>query len=126
MTARPAEKWIPEDTFGDRLRRLRRAANLSQVDFANAIDATHQAVASWEIGTREPRSVVAVAKRVELAFNVPAGWLLGLDVEVPSPPDGGPAGDGSTPGYSNRVKDLRPRVSGSPVLTASAMKRDAA
>lgn len=103
MTHRPAEQWIPEDTLGDRLRRLRRSMGLSQADFARAIDATPQALASWEIGSREPRSAVAIAKRIELAFNVPATWVLGLITPGGPTPPTGPAGDTNQYTYALRA-----------------------
>lgn len=88
MTSRPAEQWIPQDTLGDRLRRLRRSLSMSQAQFAGAVDVTPQALASYESGTRVPRSEVAIAKRIELAFNVPAAWVLGLEMHNAPGPDG--------------------------------------
>ena len=95
MTTHASERWIPEDPFGDKLRRVRRQLRLSQGEFANRIGEGEKALGSWEAGLREPRSLVAVAKRIELAFGVPATWMLGLeDGPIPSR---GPDGDG-TPG----------------------------
>lgn len=106
MTQQPLQRWIPEDTFGDRLRRVRRELKLSQAEFAEKIGEGAKAVGAWEIGIREPRGAVALAKRIELAYGVPAAWLLGLDVE-PTP---GPDGPDATPlpsGVSKRYA-LRP------------------
>lgn len=69
---------------------------MGQADFAQALDVSPQALGTWEVGTRSPRNMVALAKRIELAFNVPASWVLGLDgggVSNPHPdgPEGLPA-----------------------------------
>lgn len=98
MTRSADEKWVPEETFGDRLRRVRRSLHLSQEAFAHALgpDYTSKALGAWEAGTREPRGAVALAKRIELAFNVPATWILGLDSgPVPPPTPPGEAADAS-------------------------------
>jgi transcriptional regulator with XRE-family HTH domain len=91
MTRSVEERWIPEETFGDRLRRVRRALGLNQEAFASQLgaDVGVKALGAWETGTREPRGAVSVARRIELAFGVPAAWLLGLDVPGPTGPDGG-------------------------------------
>lgn len=48
---------------------------------------------------------VSVAKRIELAFGVPAAWLLGLEVDQqPSGPSGG--GMGVTDQYANSVTPI--------------------
>lgn len=93
MTERPLTPWIPEEMIGDRLRRLRRAVGLSQIDFATILEVTPQALATYETGRSQPRSLVALAKRTEMAFNVPATWVLGLDSgpTSPQPPSGEPA-----------------------------------
>ncbi|MSZ77758.1 MAG: helix-turn-helix domain-containing protein [Actinobacteria bacterium] len=90
MSSNPLERWIPPDEFGDRVRRIRRTLRISQTEFAARIDEGEKALASWEAGTREPRALVAVAKRIELAFGVPATWILGLDDQTPTPGAPGP------------------------------------
>lgn len=99
MTRSVDERWVPEETFGDRLRRVRRAVGLNQESFAAKLgtDVGVKALGAWETGTREPRGAVALARRVELAFGVPATWLLGLDTPM-SGPDGDP-GVPVTPKY---------------------------
>jgi len=78
MTTQMEGYRVPQWTFGDRLRKIRRDAGLSQVEFAERIGRGEKAVASWELSTNEPRDVVTLAKRIEVAFGVPAGWTLGL------------------------------------------------
>lgn len=96
MTTSPTEgRWIPEFDFGDKVRKIRRAKGLTQGEFAKQLGVTASAASAWEsAGDRTPRDVVTIAKRIELAFGVPAAWLLGLDVEIPGP-DGGPGGQQS-------------------------------
>jgi DNA-binding XRE family transcriptional regulator len=73
---------IPEWTFGDRLRKIRRdVAYADQGTFAHSIGVTRQAYASWEAGRSQPRDLVALSKRIELLTGVPAAWLLGLNDE---------------------------------------------
>ena len=74
----------------DRLRKVRRASGDSQRDFAKVLHATQEAVSAWEAGRNYPRDVVAIAQRIERAYGVSAGWVLGI-TENPRPggPDGG-------------------------------------
>ena len=80
---------MPEWTFGDRIRKIRRELRLNQVEFADAIGRGDKAVAAWESGTNAPEDIVSVAKRIQVRFGVSAAWVLGID---PPPP----AGPGST------------------------------
>lgn len=92
MTTSPTEaRWIPEFDFGDKVRKIRRAKGLSQGEFAKQLGVTASAASAWESADgRTPRDVVTIAKRIELAFGVPAAWLLGLETEITGPP--GPGG----------------------------------
>ena len=93
MTTQPVHRYVPEWTTADRLRRVRRDAELDQAEFAKRLGLKQQRYGAWEAGRNNPpmNEFVTVAKRIELAFGVPAAWLLGLDVENPQPdgPDGG-------------------------------------
>lgn len=90
--------WIPEWTFGDRLRKVRRERGLSQTDAAAALGVKTPQIASWETGANTPRDIVTIAKRCQLAWGVPAEWMLGLD--VPTSPTNSPnAGFSDTGGY---------------------------
>lgn len=100
MTTQPVSADLDlEWTWGDRIRKIRRAAKLSQRDFASALDMKNATIAAWEASesTEPPRGGVAAAKRIEMAFNVPATWTLGLSSEfttrpTPTDPDGGISG----------------------------------
>ena len=68
MSAQVGERHvIPEWSLGDRLRKIRRTAGLSQVEFADQLGENQKTYAAWELDTSAPRNVVALAKRIEIA-----------------------------------------------------------
>ena len=83
-----------EWTFGDKLRKIRRAARASQGDFADQIGQTSETLSAWEAGRNQPRNIVSIAKRIELAYGVAAGWVLGIQ-ESPYPSGPWPDDDGA-------------------------------
>lgn len=86
----PTPSRIPVWTWADRLRKVRRDANLTQEEFATNIGVTRQAFAAWEAGRSIPGDVAGVAVRLERATGVPRAWFLGwMDAESPSPDGGG-------------------------------------
>lgn len=97
---------VPEWTFGDRIRKIRRDVGLTQGEFAERIGRGAKAVAAWESGKSQPEDVVAVAKRIQLTMGVPAEWTLGLRDSTISP-DGGGGVTVSYPQLANVVQ-LRP------------------
>ena len=99
-------------TLGDRLRKVRRASGDNQRDFAKVLHATQEAVSAWEAGRNYPRDVVAIAQRIERAYGVSAGWVLGI-TENPRPgrPDGGNE-------YTARDLNPEPAVWGMPLVRA--------
>lgn len=72
---------IPEWTFGDRVRKARRSAGLSQQELADALAVKLSRLASWESGKANPRQLQDIARRVEDVTGVPALWLLGFTPE---------------------------------------------
>lgn len=70
---------IPEWSFGDRLRKVRRLDGASQADFAKRLGTNQKTYAAWELDATSPRNAVALAKRVEAMTGVPASWMLGLN-----------------------------------------------
>lgn len=72
-------------TFGDRLRKIRRAAGLSQLDIAEMVGTGPSSIANWETGASKCRDEVSVAKALERTLGVPAAWTLGLE-EGSGPP----------------------------------------
>lgn len=91
MTTQQQEAWIPEWTFGDRLRRVRRERKVTQGQAAAALSVNEPQIASWESSGGNPRDIVAIAKRCHMAWGVSVEWMLGLDVEAGvTPPDPNP------------------------------------
>ena len=97
-------RWTPEFTFGDHLRKIRRDLGLSQEDFARPLDVAKVTYGAWETGRNQPSDVVSVAKRIELAYGVPAWWTLGLNAENRRP--GGPDGEGITPSKDYKMGEI--------------------
>lgn len=59
--------------FASIIRSIRLANNLSQKEFANAIDASQTAVSYWESGQRQPRT--DQLERIATVFNIDP-WSL--------------------------------------------------
>jgi DNA-binding XRE family transcriptional regulator len=84
----PAVARIPGWTFADRLRKIRRdVLGIEQEEMAQRLGMKKPAYAAWESGRNEPRSIVAVAKQIELMSRVPAAWVLGVESPTPEPGD---------------------------------------
>ena len=100
MTAQPSHLDLSDLdwTFGDRLRMIRRAVAVNQDEFAVMLDCGKKSLAAWELGVNTPRNVVSIAKRIELAYGVPAAWTLGIQ-DSPYPNGKGP--DGGLPGLDS-------------------------
>ena len=90
MTTSPEDRYFPEWTIADRLRRVRRDTGLTQDAFAERLQVGAQRYSAWESGRNHPpaRDLVAIAKRIELAFKVAAEWTLGLEMRNTPRPDG--------------------------------------
>lgn len=73
--------------FGDRLRKIRREAGISQAEFADRIGVGHGSLANWESDLARCRDEVGVAKAIEKEFGVPASWTLGLSDSGLGEPD---------------------------------------
>lgn len=91
MSMEPIGPRIPEWTVADRLRRVRRDAGMTQGAFARELGIDEPRYQAWESGRNQPpmRDYIALAKRIELAFNVRADWMLGLVTHDDSDPDEG-------------------------------------
>lgn len=63
--------------FNDRLKELRLANNFSQVDMANRLSVSKQAVSNWENDNIQP-SIEMLIKIADL-FGVTTDYLLGRD-----------------------------------------------
>lgn len=76
----PKKYVIPAWTFGDRIRKARGIAGMTQAEFAVAINVSEASLAQWETDRARPRELLDVAKRVDGLTDIPAQWLLGLSL----------------------------------------------
>lgn len=72
------EHAVPEWTLGDRLRKARRYAGLSQQEMADALNVPVNRLGNWEAGYNQPRSVVDIVNRWAEVTHVDVSWLLGI------------------------------------------------
>ena len=74
----PSRFWL-DWTLGDRLRKAHRSVGVSQEEFAATLGVNRKSLAAWELDTNEPRNLLALARRMELAYKIPVSWTLGLE-----------------------------------------------
>ena len=77
MTVHQLHRAQPTWTFGDRLRKVRRTARLTQAQLAALLNVTPHAVDAWESDRNMPRDPVLTATRIEDQFGIVRGWMLG-------------------------------------------------
>jgi len=72
-----AEKtpWVPEDSFGDRLLRLRRALGLTAEEIAARCDLNRATWSTWENGA-SPRNMGQVVGKIHAATGADREWLM--------------------------------------------------
>lgn len=106
MTTAVATEFIPQLTMGDRLRCIRRNVQMGQLDFARELGVKGSTYGAWETGRNAVADEVAIAKRVQLRWGVPAWWTLGLEMqETPTGTD--PSGGGGC-----AIRDSNPEPAG--------------
>lgn len=72
-TSTNGKRTIPAWTFGDRVRKARRAAGMSQQQLADAIGVKVGSVSSWEADTATPRDTLAVVSAIAEAVEAIEG-----------------------------------------------------
>lgn len=77
MTVRMIRPRDLEWSFGDRVRKVRREAGLTQRQFAAELGVTAASVDAWESDRNKPRDLIGMASLIEDAFSLPHGWVLG-------------------------------------------------
>lgn len=63
--------------FGKRIKELRIALGLNQVEFGNKINVTKQSVSNWENGNIQPSIDMLI--KIATTYSVSSDYLLGLD-----------------------------------------------
>lgn len=94
---------IPPIEVHHRLRIAREWAKLEQVELAERMGISRQAVGSAENGKSKPRKITLNAWA--LATGVPVTWLLTGQQNTPADPDG--PGEGESAPSRARTEDLR-------------------
>lgn len=82
---------LPQWTFADRIRKVRRDARLTIDQMAEELNVGVKAYGAWEAGRNTPGNIADIAVRLERVTGVPRTWFLGWESEDPRPdgPDGG-------------------------------------
>lgn len=84
-------RTVPVFTLGDRLRKAREVADMTQGDMANTLGIGRRSVSRYEDGTQMPRRGVVMAW--SMATGVPLEWLQSGQMSHPDPPGGDILGD---------------------------------
>ncbi|MFN4000912.1 helix-turn-helix domain-containing protein [Microcella sp.] len=82
----PLRGRIPEWTFAERARKVRRDMGLTQEQMSDQLEVGLKAYSAWESGKNSPENIAAIAVRFEEVSGVPRTWFLGW---ADSPPSGG-------------------------------------
>ena len=61
----------------NRIKQLRKAKGMSQIELANKVHASNQAISAYESGTREPKE--PIWQKLADFFNVSVDYLKGTD-----------------------------------------------
>lgn len=69
------EKWVPQDTFANRLVLLRRELGLTQLQAAEACGLDDGSWSNWENGTK-CRDLAEIVKKISEALGVDRDWLM--------------------------------------------------
>ena len=67
-------------TFGERLKKARKRAGISQVELSRSVDLSKSTICNYEAGKRE-RPSIPIVKAIAEVLNVPWWELAGLPVE---------------------------------------------
>lgn len=87
------KKWVPQWSFGDRLRKVRTELGMDQREFATKLQIKAPTLSSYEAGRANPRArdLPGLASRLQALTGVPREWFLGWDDE------NGPASEETRP-----------------------------
>lgn len=83
----PIPGRIPQWTFAERARKVRREMGWTQQGMADALNVGLKAYSAWESGSNTPKNVLDIAISMEQITGVPKQWFIGWIDETP--PGGG-------------------------------------
>ncbi len=92
----PMPNRIPEWSFADRLRKVRRDGRMTIDEMAATLNVGAKAYGAWEAGRNTPADIADVAVRLERVTGVPRTWFLGWETDGAPRPDGPDGGLPST------------------------------
>lgn len=69
------EPWIPGDTFGSRLLRVRKEKRLTVEAVAKLCGVAHPTWTTWENGSM-PRDLAGTVQKIAVALGVDRDWLM--------------------------------------------------
>ncbi len=83
-------RGVPQWSFADRARRVRRDLGMTQEAMADRLGVGLKAYSAWESGKNTPEDLPQIAVDLEQITGVERSWFLGwLDDDPPQPsPDG--------------------------------------
>lgn len=87
MTTLTVAGRVPEWTLGDRLRKAREAAGLSQTELADLAGISRRSISKYESDDARPKRPQLIAWA--MATGVPLSWLQDGDAPHPTTPDEG-------------------------------------
>ena len=97
---------IPQWTFAERARKVRRDLRMTQQQRADELHVGLKRYSAWESGKNTPDDLAGIAVSFEKVSGVPRTWFLGWNDENPRPD--GPGGDDVRPlGFEPRTHWIR-------------------
>jgi transcriptional regulator with XRE-family HTH domain len=70
------ERNIPAWTFGDRVRKARELAGLTQAQLAERMGVSRKTIKNYEADTTQPQRPLDFAQRLAEIADVPTAWLM--------------------------------------------------
>lgn len=88
----PRPRKVPEWTFGERLRKVRREVRLTQEAFSRRVGLNDRTLAAYETDFRAPghRELMRIARTIEREFDYSSEWIVMGDGPTRPPTDGLP------------------------------------
>ncbi len=83
----PLPGRIPQWSFDDRIRKVRRQLGYTQDEMADALEVGLKAYSAWEAGKNTPSDILSVAQKLERVTGVPRQWFIGWMDDEPGRPD---------------------------------------